>query len=121
MCYDCMFTIKVIGEVPQENLEAIKGKTNAMAYCGLRVLVYSMRSVEIETYEKWVELLENAKCLVGHERLTRVEELAREIEVDMQVIGVAGLQDRLQVGVTSCLRSLISAGIQVSCFSSGSG
>ncbi|VDD78743.1 unnamed protein product [Mesocestoides corti] len=51
--------------------------------------------------------------MIGPERVRRVEEASAEIERDLMLIGVSGVEDKLQPGVKRCLRSLISAGIQV--------
>ncbi len=54
-----------------------------------------------------------ANCCVGVEKVRRIEEVTAKAETDMTLIGVTGVEDKLQPGVRKCLRSLVSAGIQV--------
>lgn len=88
-------------------------KVTEFALSGLRTLVFSVREVDCSTYESLLQQLRVAQCQLGAERARAVEEASARIESQMMLIGVSGVEDKLQPGVKRCLQSLISAGIQV--------
>ena len=83
---------------------------------GLRTLVFSYRELDSNTYESLLKKFTAAQCQIGPERARAVDDIAAKIECDMTLIGVSGVEDKLQPGVKRCLQSLISAGIQVGGF-----
>lgn len=80
---------------------------------GLRTLVFGVRELDAQVYQSLLGELKDAQCLIGSERTRALDQVSAKIESDIALIGVSGVEDKLQPGVKKCLQSLISAGIQV--------
>ena len=79
---------------------------------GLRTLVISQKLLSPEFYQDWNRRYEVAKAdLNDRERL--VQNCIEELEQDMELLGVTGVEDRLQDKVAEVIESLRNAGIQV--------
>ena len=79
---------------------------------GLRTLVISQKLLSPEYYQEWNRKYEVAKAdLNDRERL--VQNCIEELEQDMELLGVTGVEDRLQDKVAEVIESLRNAGIQV--------
>ena len=79
---------------------------------GLRTLVISQKLLSPEYYQEWNKKYEVAKAdLNDRERL--VQNCIEELEQDMELLGVTGVEDRLQDKVAEVIESLRNAGIQV--------
>jgi magnesium-transporting ATPase (P-type) len=77
---------------------------------GLRTLVISMKSLTEKQYEDWSRKYTEAKAdLNDRERLVQL--CIEELEQDMDLIGVTGVEDRLQDNVAVVIESLRNAGI----------
>lgn len=83
-----------------------------LAIEGLRTLVISQKLITATTFEKW-----NNKYLKAKANLSNREELVdqciRELESDMELLGITGVEDKLQDEVAMTIESLRGAGIQV--------
>uniref|UniRef100_A0A0V0J415 Phospholipid-transporting ATPase n=1 Tax=Schistocephalus solidus TaxID=70667 RepID=A0A0V0J415_SCHSO len=88
-------------------------QVNDFASRGLRTLVFAAREVSASLYRTMVDELKRAQGLTGQERIKALEKISAKIESRLSLVGVSGVEDRLQPGVKRCLRSLITAGIQV--------
>lgn len=79
---------------------------------GLRTLLYSYRWIDENEYYKWSDDYEEAKsCSKG--RILKVETVAEKIENNLNLIGVTGIEDRLQDGVVESIEKLRRAGIKI--------
>lgn len=79
---------------------------------GLRTLVISQKLLSPEFYADWNRRYETAKAdLNDRERM--VQNCVEELEQDMELLGVTGVEDRLQDKVEEVIESLRNAGIQV--------
>jgi phospholipid-translocating ATPase len=79
---------------------------------GLRTLVISMKLLSEDWYQAWNKRYIAAKAdLNDRERL--VAQCVEELEQDMELLGVTGVEDRLQDNVAVVIESLRNAGIQV--------
>lgn len=77
---------------------------------GLRTLVISMKSLTEKQYEDWSRKYTEAKAdLNDRERLVQL--CIEELEQDMDLLGVTGVEDRLQDNVAVVIESLRNAGI----------
>lgn len=47
------------------------------------------------------------------DRAKRLEEVAEEIEVNMELVGVTAIEDKIQHGVPETISTLMEAGIKV--------
>ena len=79
---------------------------------GLRTLVISQKSISPEYYEEWNRRHEAAKADLNH-REARVRACIDELEENMELLGVTGVEDKLQENVAVVIESLRNAGIQV--------
>lgn len=80
---------------------------------GLRTLCLAKRVLTLEQYRKWLRSLKEAEAHVGsaHERM--MQEVFREIESDLELLGATGVEDRLQEGVPETIAALRKAGIRL--------
>eukprot|EP00770_Monocercomonoides_exilis_P004873 MONOS_4849.1-p1 / transcript=MONOS_4849.1 / gene=MONOS_4849 / organism=Monocercomonoides_exilis_PA203 / gene_product=P-type ATPase / transcript_product=P-type ATPase / location=Mono_scaffold00135:41891-45700(-) / protein_length=1269 / sequence_SO=supercontig / SO=protein_coding / is_pseudo=false len=80
---------------------------------GLRTLVLAKRDIESEEeFEKWEKKYQEALNSI-EDRQKRVDEVAAEIEIDLELIGATAIEDKLQEGVPDCIEVLRKAGIKV--------
>nr|VZI34278.1 unnamed protein product [Spirometra erinaceieuropaei] len=98
---------------PPEIREDVTRRVNEFASRGLRTLVFAAREVSPSVYRTMIGELKRAQGLTGQERAQALEKVSAKIESRLQLVGVSGVEDKLQPGVKQCLRSLIAAGIQV--------
>ena len=79
---------------------------------GLRTLVIARKELseaEAEEYErKWRHA---KKAIAGREK--RLEEVAEEYEMDMDLLGLTAIEDKIQDGVPDTITALRSAGVKV--------
>jgi phospholipid-translocating ATPase len=77
---------------------------------GLRTLVISQKVITEDFYRRWQVRYETAKAdLNDREKL--VNACIEELENDMELLGVTGVEDRLQDNVALVVESLRNAGI----------
>ncbi len=87
---------------------------NQFARAGLRTLVFGVRELDVPSeYDALLQQLQSARCRIGPNRAEQLSQAYSRIERDMRLIGVSGVEDKLQPGVKRCLHSLMEAGIQV--------
>ncbi|XP_039146537.1 phospholipid-transporting ATPase 3 isoform X1 [Dioscorea cayenensis subsp. rotundata] len=79
---------------------------------GLRTLCLAYRELSSELYEKWNEKFIQAKSSL-REREKKLDEVAELIEKELTLIGSTAIEDKLQVGVPSCIETLSKAGIKI--------
>ncbi|XP_078156330.1 phospholipid-transporting ATPase 2-like [Carex rostrata] len=79
---------------------------------GLRTLCIAYRALQEEEYKSWSQMYKEASCsLVDRER--KVAEVCRRLERDLEILGVAAIEDRLQDGVPKTISTLRKAGIKI--------
>ena len=79
---------------------------------GLRTLVISQKCISAQFYQEWNERHEQAKADLNN-RDVRVRACIDELEENMELLGVTGVEDKLQNNVAVVIESLRNAGIQV--------
>jgi phospholipid-transporting ATPase len=84
----------------------------ALANEGLRTLVFARREVPDEELNHWLERHRAAEAALN-DRDRLVAESAAELEVGLSVLGVTGIEDRLQCEVPETIKWLRGAGISV--------
>lgn len=95
-----------------------KHKLKALEDCedlgrdGLRTLIFSQKSLTLQEYRLWKKKYE-AACIQIEDRERKVRDVVEDLECNMEVIGVTGVEDRLQKDVGKTIESLRSAGIIV--------
>ncbi|XP_063979096.1 phospholipid-transporting ATPase IF isoform X2 [Diachasmimorpha longicaudata] len=80
---------------------------------GLRTLVIAYRKLTISEYDIFSIAVEQARQVIGAERVHRMNKAYHLIENNLTLLGATGVEDRLQEGVQETLESLRVAGIKV--------
>ena len=94
-------------------LSTVAATLDDYARAGLRTLVIAARAFDdSQGVEDWLARFRAAEALVEG-RLAALETLSAEIETDLDVIGITGIEDKLQDGVAETILSLREAGIHV--------
>uniref|UniRef100_A0A3Q2WQL1 Phospholipid-transporting ATPase n=1 Tax=Haplochromis burtoni TaxID=8153 RepID=A0A3Q2WQL1_HAPBU len=79
----------------------------------LRTLCVAVRSVPEASWEQWNKTLAQSATMVTCDRDALLEKLYDEMEMDLQLLGVTAIEDRLQDGVPETIALLQEAGIKV--------
>lgn len=79
---------------------------------GLRTLVLGRRLLGPDEAERWLKDFDAAQCSLD-DRDSRLEEVAEKIETGLELLGITGIEDKLQVGVPDAIEKLREAGIQL--------
>ncbi|KAI4829514.1 hypothetical protein KUCAC02_023554 [Chaenocephalus aceratus] len=79
----------------------------------LRTLCVAVRSVPEASWEQWSKTLDQSATMVTSDRDALLEKLYDQMEIDLQLIGVTAIEDRLQEGVHETIALLQQAGIKV--------
>jgi len=82
------------------------------ACAGLRTLCLAERVLNPMQYRIWNTRFQKAALSVAA-RKAKLDLLAEEIEVDLELLGATGIEDKLQEGVPETIESLLDAGIKV--------
>ncbi|GFR47246.1 hypothetical protein Agub_g8931 [Astrephomene gubernaculifera] len=104
--------------------EAVRAAAEAslqhFATQGLRTLVLAARPLPDRAwYERWDERYQAAAAGVGaggtdpRVRAAALDALAEEMERELQLVGVAAIEDQLQEGVPAAVATLLAAGVRV--------
>ncbi len=84
-----------------------------MAREGLRTLVVAKKPLAKDQYEDFASKLNQAK-LSMQDRNSKVRNVIEALENELEVIGLTGVEDKLQMDVRPTLESIRNAGIKVS-------
>ncbi|CAK0900367.1 unnamed protein product [Prorocentrum cordatum] len=79
---------------------------------GLRTLCLAGRDLQPDEVQRWLVKYEEAS-LATAKRQELLDQVADEIETDLELHGVTGIEDRIQDGVGSCIARLADAGIKL--------
>lgn len=80
---------------------------------GLRTLCMAMRELDEHEYADWLQTREFVESIDASEQDEMLSESSKTLEVDLHLLGVTAIEDRLQNGVTDTIESLRKAGIQI--------
>ncbi|XP_075263980.1 putative phospholipid-transporting ATPase IIA isoform X2 [Convolutriloba macropyga] len=83
-----------------------------MAREGLRTLVVAKKQLSKEQYEDFANKLNQAK-LSMQDRSSKVRMVIESLENELEVVGLTGVEDKLQLDVRPSLESIRNAGIKV--------
>ena len=84
------------------------------AAIGLRTLVFAKRVFPSITHvSPWRQTYAQARSRVGEEKKLAVKAAISEIEIDLEIIGCSGIEDKLQEGVPETISMLRSAGVKL--------
>ncbi|KAJ1630914.1 hypothetical protein T492DRAFT_1115958, partial [Pavlovales sp. CCMP2436] len=96
----------------QSSLENTLEHLSAFATAGLRTLVLAVKYMDEQAALKWLRAHAAAQA-AGEAREEELERVAAMLEVDMRLVGVSAIEDRLQPGVPEAIGALRAAGISV--------
>lgn len=109
----------ILRKLNQYSNESLYSKTKehleTFAKKGLRTLCYGFRVVSESEYQQWEkEYLEIKQKAIENKALeNKVESHISQIEKNLYLLGVTGLNDRLQEEVPECLSAFLEANINV--------
>lgn len=83
-----------------------------MAREGLRTLVFGMKVLKNDEYDEWRNIYEEAKKSID-DRDKKVQKAIELIEKDLLLIGLTGVEDKLQEDVKPTLEMLRNGGIKI--------
>ncbi|OMJ75568.1 hypothetical protein SteCoe_25265 [Stentor coeruleus] len=95
-----------------EEIEEFNCVLNYFASEGLRVLIIARKELtkdQLTDYKKKYEKAKNAMS----DRDKRLEEVAEEFETNLQVVGITGIEDKIQEEVPETITKFLAAGIKV--------
>ncbi|KAJ3209609.1 hypothetical protein HDU67_006054 [Dinochytrium kinnereticum] len=102
----------VLSEVEIETIERTIDHIAEFASEGLRTLLYASRELSFEEYQTWSERWEHASMALNN-RAELMDEVAEEIEQDLNLLGATAIEDKLQDGVPDTIDKLRRAGMKV--------
>ena len=77
---------------------------------GLRTLVIGQKMLPIDFYTEWSKRYENAKADLN-DREKMIANCVEELETEMELLAITGVEDKLQDDVALVIESLRNAGI----------
>jgi phospholipid-transporting ATPase len=80
---------------------------------GLRTLCFAKKELDSELFESWFEEWNQASNIIGPQRQSLLDSCIKNIESDLNFIGVSGIEDGLQVGVPETINTLLTANIKI--------
>ncbi|CDS09407.1 hypothetical protein LRAMOSA10767 [Lichtheimia ramosa] len=84
-----------------------------MAREGLRTLVVAKKRLSVDNYEEFRTKFQEAELSL-HDRNARKQAVIEEVlETDLELLGVTGVEDKLQDGVKNTLEQLRNAGLRI--------
>lgn len=95
-----------------DNIQHFSNAVNTFAENGWRTLVFAYRILSISEYEYFNKLLLEASNDLNF-RNERLAEIVSLIETNLTVVGVTGIEDRLQEDCAATLNVLRIAGIKI--------
>jgi len=99
-------------KVSKTALANIMEATEILSLEGLRTLAFAKKELTLPEYTEWKKRYDIA-CAVEVNREASKMKLREELEMDMQYIGVTGVEDTLQNNVAIAVEGLKQAGIKV--------
>lgn len=108
--------LKLLNDFSKRNLENItKEHLDKFSKSGLRTLCYAVRILNQDTYLNWDKVYNEIKYeyLLDKGRINDLEKHISLIENECILLGVSGLEDRLQDNVKETIAQFLEAGIQM--------
>eukprot|EP00340_Litonotus_pictus_P005602 CAMPEP_0170515458 /NCGR_PEP_ID=MMETSP0209-20121228/1890_1 /TAXON_ID=665100 ORGANISM="Litonotus pictus, Strain P1" /NCGR_SAMPLE_ID=MMETSP0209 /ASSEMBLY_ACC=CAM_ASM_000301 /LENGTH=599 /DNA_ID=CAMNT_0010799959 /DNA_START=408 /DNA_END=2204 /DNA_ORIENTATION=+ len=80
---------------------------------GLRTLVMAMKKIDSTKTEEWVEKYNEANNSTDQNKPLVLNELYEEMENNLELVGISGIEDKLQEGVPESIEIIINANIRI--------
>lgn len=94
-----------------EPSEWLDEEVENLAREGLRTLVFCKKTISQSVYAQWQQRY-NLASISMQNRCARMESIRESLEIDMHLLGVTGVEDKLQQNVQSTLEILRNAHIK---------
>lgn len=101
----------VMARIVQAN-DWLEEECGNMAREGLRTLVFGKKDLTEEEYEDFSARLTKAKTTIQN-RAANVQAVIETLEENLELIGLTGVEDKLQPGVQQTLEMLRNAGLKI--------
>ncbi|XGW11747.1 hypothetical protein V3C99_012878 [Haemonchus contortus] len=92
---------------------SLKERLDEYSCKGLRTLAFAMRLLDQQQWEEFLESYRFVMSISSNDRDQLLSQKADEIEKELELLGVTGIEDRLQDGVEETIVALREAGMQV--------
>jgi magnesium-transporting ATPase (P-type) len=103
---------KIRSGTQNELMSRTDSDLHAFAKRGLRTLVLASKVIPDEVYDDWdARYQEASRTFEGRD--AAMDSLGNEIELDLELIGVTAIEDKLQDGVPEAIKTLLDANIRV--------
>lgn len=102
----------VMSKIVQSN-DWLDEETSNMAREGLRTLVIGRKSLTEKLYESFREKYESASASMVNRDAEMQKVIAQFLESDLELLGLTGVEDKLQKDVKSSIELLRNAGIKI--------
>lgn len=113
---DIMFYEKgadaVMARIVQYN-DWLDEECDNMAREGLRTLVVARKKLSEEAYEEFRRQYDSAKVALQDRNARKREVIEAVLETDLELLGLTGVEDKLQEGVKNTLEQLRNAGLKI--------
>ncbi|KAK9300211.1 hypothetical protein QLX08_006987 [Tetragonisca angustula] len=98
----------------ENSVTTIKVRQYLQSYArqGLRTLMMAKKSLTTQEYENWRQMHSEAE-LAMENREVRIKDSYASLECHLTLLGVTGIEDKLQAGVPETMDALMGAGIVV--------
>ena len=104
--------VKIEKKVFQDYAPIIKESAEDLAMDGLRTLVMTQKELSESDLQKWEQKYSEARMTM-EDREKKMQAVVRELEKNMYLLGISGVEDKLQEDVAGTIDNLKSAGIRV--------
>ncbi|RUS22625.1 protein transporter [Endogone sp. FLAS-F59071] len=102
----------VMAEIVQYN-DWLEEETGNMAREGLRTLVVARKRLSEETYQDFQNRYHDAETSIQDRNTLKLEVVKEILESELELLGLTGVEDKLQDGVKATLELLRNAGLKI--------
>jgi phospholipid-translocating P-type ATPase (flippase) len=81
--------------------------------CGLRTLVVAYKKVDKTAFKTWEREYKAAQNILSTDKDAKVDEVAAQLETEMNLVGITAVEDCLQDGVPDTIKNIKEAGVRV--------
>jgi len=99
-------------KVPQKQRGFLLDECESLAREGLRTLVIAQKVLSLEDFQVWKGKYDDA-CQSLSNREGKIRQVIESLETNMRLLGITGVEDKLQEDICETLENLRNAGIQV--------
>eukprot|EP00040_Diaphanoeca_grandis_P019620 m.103734 g.103734 ORF g.103734 m.103734 type:complete len:1161 (-) comp27513_c2_seq3:69-3551(-) len=110
---DAAILSKLSSQNDSKMVAASNEHVDAYARLGLRTLVFSYKKIDSAWFGDWNNRFTDARNNVSGSRQKNIDALMEELESDLMLLGVTGVEDALQPGVPDTIADLRHAGMNV--------